>query len=221
MSKVSDFLKSNELILIHETVRQVSLALSCISHDVVIGAQDGETRPQEAYENVLSVLNNATSNVSISNYVWGLEACTHRDMAEMVKTASFMALSFCLKYKQNVSEGDCARALTDALDARECAGQAMNMAMLTQPLVNRAGEIIRTMEGRANIRKHPYKTKKAAFTEWATKHIQAGATPKNCPEIKRLAGFDATWGTDETIKKWWRATPGAPALKSGASRTQK
>lgn len=217
MSTVSNFLKSNELILIHETVRQVSLALSVISRDVVIGAQDGETRPQEAYENVLAVLKDATSNDSINDYITGLAVCVHSDMGKLVKTASFVALSCCLKYKQKISEGNCSKALADALDAREYAGQAMNMAMLTQPLVNRAGEIIRTMEGREHIRKHPHNTKKNAFTDWATKHIKGGATPKNCPEIKRLTGFDPAWGVDDTIKKWWRAIPGAPALRSGAA----
>lgn len=221
MREVSEFLKTQELLLVHETVRQVSLALSCISNKVVICEQNGETRPQEAYENVLAVLNDATSKESINNYVSGLEVCVHRDMAEMVKTASFISLACCLECKLKLSENDSTMALVAALDAREYAGQAMTMAFLTQPLVNRAGEIIRTMEGRAHVQKRDDRKKKAQFIDWATTHIIDGARPRNVHEIKRLDGFDKTLRViDDTIKRWWREIPGAPALQSGASATK-
>lgn len=221
MSEVSEFLKTQELLLVHETVRHVSLALSCISNKLVLCEQNGELRPQEAYENVLAVLNDATSNESINNYVSGLEVCVHRDMAEMVKTASFIALACCLECKQKLLENDSTMALVAAMDAREYAGQAMTMAFLTQPLVNRAGEIIRTMEGRAHVQKRDDRKKKDEFVAWATEHIRAGSKPRNCPEIKRLDGFDKTLGViDDTIKRWWREIPGAPALQPGASVTK-
>ena len=73
--------------------------------------------------------------------------------------------------------------------------------------------------GKRNIKKHPQQTKRAAFIAWARAHIEAGETPQNIAAIKRLNGFDRTWGTDETIKKWWRGIDSAPALKPGATRT--
>ena len=74
-------------------------------------------------------------------------------------------------------------------------------------------------QGRQNIKTHPNNTKKAAFEKWASARIRQGANPRNITEIKRLVGFDKAWGTDVTIKKWWRGIDGAPALKPGASRT--
>lgn len=73
--------------------------------------------------------------------------------------------------------------------------------------------------GKRNIKKHPQQTKRAAFIAWARGHIEAGETPQNIAAIKRLNGFDKTWGADETIKKWWRSIDSAPALKPGATRT--
>ena len=73
--------------------------------------------------------------------------------------------------------------------------------------------------GRQAIKLHRNNTKRTAFVEWATKHISEGKSPSNVVGIKRLDGFDKEWGTDDTIKKWWRTIKDAPALKPGASRT--
>lgn len=73
--------------------------------------------------------------------------------------------------------------------------------------------------GRHNIEGHPNKKKKEEFEAWAKEHIKQGATPQNITAIKRLDGFNKTWGTDDTIKKWWRGIENAPALKPGATRT--
>lgn len=74
-------------------------------------------------------------------------------------------------------------------------------------------------QGRQNIQAHPKQVKRAAFIEWAVSHIAKGAQPQNIAAIRRLDGFDETWGTDETVKKWWRSIDNAPALKPGATRT--
>ena len=74
-------------------------------------------------------------------------------------------------------------------------------------------------QGRENIKGHRNNTKKVVFEKWASDQIKQGVSPRNIAEIKRLSGFDKTWGTDDTIKKWWRGIDGAPALKPGASRT--
>lgn len=80
-------------------------------------------------------------------------------------------------------------------------------------------EKVSSRTGRQGSRKHSNQQKRAAFIEWAKDHISKGATPQNVPAIKRLAGFDKSWGVDETIKKWWRTINGAPPLKPGATRT--
>lgn len=74
-------------------------------------------------------------------------------------------------------------------------------------------------QGRQSIKEHPNKKKKGEFEAWAIEHIKQGATPQNITAIKRLDGFNKTWGTDDTIKKWWRGIENAPALKPGATRT--
>lgn len=77
---------------------------------------------------------------------------------------------------------------------------------------------VSSRKGRSAIKKHPKQTKRAAFVEWATGQISQGATPRNISAIKRLEGFDKAWGTDDTIKKWWKAIKDAPALKPGATQ---
>ena len=74
-------------------------------------------------------------------------------------------------------------------------------------------------QGTQSIKNHPQQKRREAFMEWAAAHIQRGETPRNIAAIKRLSGFDKTWGTDDTIKKWWRGIENAPALKPGATRT--
>lgn len=222
------------------TVELVAAALNTISsdvdpaadvHQVSVTQSNGaieevsvrETRPQVAFEAVRSVLDTAKSNDDIKRFVDGLRVTEPEFKANEpeVRTHCFIALSLCRDCETLISENNLTAALEAALGAREYAAVAYYLAVPQTMRLPRILKVLESERGRANIRKHPHKTNKAAFTEWATKHIQTGATPKNCPEIKRLPGFNATWGVDETIKKWWRAIPGAPALKSGASRTQK
>ena len=73
--------------------------------------------------------------------------------------------------------------------------------------------------GRESIKLHRSNTKRTDFIKWATKHITDGAKPRNVAAIKRLSGFDKKWGTDDTVKKWWRSIDNAPTLKPGATRT--
>ena len=72
---------------------------------------------------------------------------------------------------------------------------------------------------RQSLKKHPQQVNRAAFTEWATKHIERGETPSKLSAIKRLDGFNKNWGTNPTLRKWWKAIPGASTLKAGAPRT--
>lgn len=141
MSEISEFLKAHDNLLMHVTVRLVSISLACISEDVDPGAKDGETRPLKSYEIALSVLNDAASNESINDYISGLTVCVDSAIAANVKNMCYQALALCLEYKQMVLAGDYSHALNAALDARECAGQAINQVLLTVPLANRASKI--------------------------------------------------------------------------------
>lgn len=222
------------------TVGLVAGALNTISNDVdkealvyplEVDQTDGtrvevftrETRPQVAFDVVRAMLDAAKSNQDIKNFVDGLavDDAHYKASAPAIKEHCFIALALCRKCEALISESSLEEALEAALEAREYAAVACYLAGIGLVRLPRILRDHQSEIGRANIQKHPHHTKKAAFTAWAGDHIQTGATPKNIHDIKRLAGFDATWGKDETIKKWWRTTPGAPALKSGASRAEK
>ena len=70
-----------------------------------------------------------------------------------------------------------------------------------------------------SLKKHPKQTNRAAFVAWASGHITQGAVPRNLTDIKRLSGFNSAWGTDVTIRKWWKSIEGATKLQAGAPRT--
>lgn len=190
-----------------------------------------ETRPQAAFDVVRAVLDAAKSNQDIKAFVYGLTVIDAHFKANEseIKTHCWIALALCRNCEALISENRLGEALDAALEAREYAAVAHYLAVpesvrlphlvrkLESDAVREAAKKLQSDAGRESAKKHPNQIRRAMFVAWATKHIQSGATPKNLPEIKRLDGFDKTWGTDDTIKKWWRTIPGAPALKSGAA----
>lgn len=218
------------------TVRLVAGALNTISNDVdkeaclytlEVDQTDGtrtevstrETRPKVAFDVVRAMLDAAKSNQDIKDFVDGLTVVEARFMANEseIKTHCWIALALCRNCEALILENKLVEALDAALDAREYAAVAHYLAVPESVRLPHLVKKHMAEMGRESIKNHKNQKKKAAFTVWATNLIQTGATPKNYPEIKRLDGFDTAWGVADTIKKWWRAIPLAPALKSGAA----